>query len=30
MNIINTFNNFNVGTKIEFEYIDPGSLFKKY
>ena len=24
MNIINTFNNFDVGTKIEFEYIDPG------
>ncbi|KAM3137590.1 hypothetical protein pb186bvf_010380 [Paramecium bursaria] len=30
MNMINSFNNLNVGTKIEFEYIDPGSQFNKY
>ena len=30
MNIITTFNNFNVGPKIEFEYIDPGATFSKY
>ena len=30
LNVINTFNSMDVGPKIEFEYIDPGYLFKRY